>query len=186
MSDSPRSRLARLLLTHSLRTGTFTLASGETSDVYLDVKATSLLGEGALLIGELFWEKLLQLGQRPTAVGGLTLGSDPLVTATSIAAFQNGESLAAIIVRKQTKDHGTRKALEFPPTLKRGDQVVAIDDVVTSGASTLQAIEAMRDAGFEIHHALCVVDREASGRQALADAGVTLHSLFTLQELRQD
>ena len=186
MSDSPRSRLAELLRTHSLRTGTFTLASGEISDIYLDVKATSLLGEGADLIGTLFWEALLELPHLPAAVGGLTLGSDPLVTATSIAAFHRGNPLAAIIVRKATKDHGTRKALEYPPTLKPGDLVVAVDDVVTSGASTLQAIEAIRNAGFLIDHALCVVDRQASGRKALADAGVQLHSLFTLQELRQD
>jgi len=183
MNDATRATLARLLTTHSVRTGHFRLASGETSSVYVDVKATSLTGEGGWLIGQALYEAALTLEPAPSAIGGLTLGADPLVTATSIAAHQAGHKLDAIIVRKAPKSHGTEQYLEHPPTLAAGSPVVAVDDVVTSGASTLQAIEALRLAGFVVEHALTVVDRQSGGREALAKVGVTLHALFTIDEL---
>lgn len=185
MSDLERAQLAELLCTHSLREGRFELASGEVSDIYVDVKATSLTGRGADLIGGLFCDIITSLVPRPKAIGGLTLGADPLVTAAALNAFHRGLDLDAIIVRKQIKSHGTSQAVEAPPTLDAGDAVVAVDDVVTTGASTLAVIASMRKAGFVVDHALCVVDRQAQGAQALLAEGVTLHSLFTLQELRE-
>ncbi|WP_158542341.1 orotate phosphoribosyltransferase [Lujinxingia litoralis] len=178
-----RATLARLLTAHSVRTGHFRLASGKISPVYVDVKATSLTGEGGWLIGQALFELSQTLTPPPRAIGGLTLGADPLVTATSIAAHQRGHTLDAIIVRKAPKSHGTERYLESPPTLPAGSPVVAVDDVVTSGASTIQAIEALRQAGFQVDHALAVVDRQAGGREALASLGITLHALFTLDEL---
>lgn len=185
MTPSLRSRLAQLLATHSLRIGEFTLSSGEISDVYLDVKSTSLTGEGAHLIGRLLWELASGLSPAPAAIGGLTLGADPLVTAVSLAAYDKGESLHAVIVRKETKAHGTQRFLECPPALDGGDSIVAVDDVITTGGSTITAIERMRDAGFIVDHAICVVDRQAGGREALANLNVELHALFTLDELRE-
>lgn len=181
-----RNRLGELLKEYSLRFGHFTLSGGETSDVYLDVKSTSLLGEGAFLLGELLVDELVALERWPRGVGGLTLGADPLVAAMGISAYRRELDLAAVICRKEVKGHGMQRALEHPPTLGPGDQIVAIDDVVTSGVSTLQAVQAMRGAGFEIQDALCVVDREAGGREALEREGVRLHALFTLNELRQE
>lgn len=183
MSSSSRSELARLLRTHSVRRGQFELSSGQTSDVYVDVKATSLTGGGADLIGRLLWELIEDLSPRPRAIGGLTLGADPLVTAVALTAHRLGAELEAVIVRKESKGHGTGRAIEAPPILEQGARIVAVDDVITTGGSTLAAIESMREAGFVVDQAICVVDREASGRQALADAGVTLHALFTLAEL---
>lgn len=180
-----RERLATLLKKHSLRQGQFVLASGEKSSIYLDVKSTSLLGEGAALIGDLLLDTLESLPEKPSAVGGLTLGADPLVTAMVIAAYGREIDLAAIICRKGAKSHGTKRAMEHPPTLMAGDKVVAIDDVITSGASTLQAIEIMRTGGFEINAALCVVDRNAGGREALEAEGVEVHALFTLDDLTE-
>lgn len=181
-----RSRLAELLTTHSLRQGQFTLSSGEISDIYLDVKSTSLLGEGAYLIGKLLWEHIADWSPLPEAIGGLTLGSDPLVTAVSLHAFHQGSSLSAVIVRKEAKGHGTERFLEYPPVLTSGARIVAVDDVITTGGSTITAIERMREAGFVVEDALCVVDREAGGEEALNDIDVALHSLFTLSELRKD
>ena len=135
-SSADRARLAELLRTYSVRTGSFTLASGATSNVYCDVKKTSLTGEGAALIGRGLLALTRAANPGAAAVGGLTLGADPLVTATSIAAFQAGDPLAAIIVRKAAKDHGTSQALEVPAGVPDGAHVVAVDDVVTTTIAT--------------------------------------------------
>lgn len=184
--SSSRPELAALLTQHSVRTGTFTLASGATSDIYCDVKKTALLGRGANLIGHHLHALARDADADAVAVGGLTLGADPLVTAISIAAHQADDDLCAIIVRKEAKDHGTRRAIEMPLHLKRGDRVVAVDDTITTGGSTLKAVEALRQAGFIVEHAICVVDREQGGHAHLATHGVRLHALYTLEELRPD
>jgi orotate phosphoribosyltransferase len=180
-----RQRLAQLLRTHAVRSGQFTLSSGAESDLYVDVKATSLTGEGASLIGSLLWDTMRAVDPDALAAGGLTLGADPLVTALSLAAFADGKEIAAILVRKESKGHGTDRFLEAPPTLPKGARVVVIDDVITTAGSTLQALHRLRAEGFVVDHALCVVDREAGGLEALAHEGVTLHALFDLKELRK-
>ena len=184
-NDDARSRLARLLQTNSIKTGTFTLASGKTSDIYCDVKKTDLTGEGALLCGAGLHALIKDASPNAHGAGGLTLGADPLVTAISIAAHLEGASLDAIIVRKQPKDHGTKRPVEAPPTLPDDAVVVAVDDTITTGGSTLKAIDALREAGYTVEHAVCVVDRQEGGRENLSAAGVTMHALFTLDELRQ-
>ncbi len=183
LPDPDRARLASLLRAHSVRTGTFTLASGESSNIYCDVKKTSLTGEGAALIGRGLLGLTRAVAPDAGAVGGLTLGADPLVTATSIAAHLAGDALGAIIVRKAAKGHGTTQALEIPAGIHDGAEVVAVDDVVTTAGSTLIAIEALRAAGFTVRHAVCVVDRGAGGAAKLAEHGVSLHALFELSEL---
>ena len=182
MTDA-RRRLADQLRDLSLREGTFTLTSGKTASVYIDVRKTALTGRGARAIGEHLWGLVQTHCPTARAIGGMTLGADPLVTAVAIAAFDAGADFDAIIVRKEPKGHGLGKYLVLPDHLGEGDEVVAVDDTMTTGGSTVDAIERLRDAGFVVRHALCVVDREAGARERLADAGVALHSLFTLSEL---
>jgi orotate phosphoribosyltransferase len=177
-----RERLAALLREHSLEEGSFTLSSGKSASVYIDSKRTVLSGEGAFLAGRLLWELITPLDDI-AGVGGLTLGADPLVTSIAIAAHADSRDIGAIIVRKESKGHGTDNYLEMPTTLDADDRIVAVDDVITTGGSTIDAIEKMRDQGFVIEHAVCLVDREDIGAQALSDVGVELHPLFTLSQL---
>lgn len=183
MANEAADPLAALLLEHSVKTGEFVLASGERSDVYVDVRKTSLIGRGALLIGQ----RLHQLGRKfapdATGVGGLTLGADPVVTAICCAAAQAGDDWGGVLVRKKAKSHGTQGWLEFAGNLSETDELLVVDDVITTAGSTIKAIERLRDFGFVIRHALCVVDRLAGGREALSGVNVELHSLFTIEEL---
>ncbi|MFU8804332.1 MAG: orotate phosphoribosyltransferase [Bradymonadaceae bacterium] len=181
-STTDRDRLAALLREHSVKTGEFRLASGKTSSIYVNVKSSSLLGEGADLMGRGLWELACTAAPGFDAVGGLTLGADPLVTAIAIAGHQQGSRAASIIVRKTPKEHGTMQYLEMPAGLNPGDCVVAVDDVITSGGSTITAIERLREAGFVVNHAVCVVDRLSSGEASLEAIGVALHSLYRLDE----
>lgn len=174
--------LVALLLERSVQFGDFTLASGVKSNIYIDVRKTALTGDGALAIGEHFVDMATRIAPAAAAFGGLTLGADPLVTACAIASSLRGGNAAAVIVRKDVKQHGTQSRLEAPP-LAAGAEIVAVDDVVTTAGSTMVAIEALRDAGFRVDHAFCVVDREAGGREALEAIGVSLHAVVTLSEL---
>jgi orotate phosphoribosyltransferase len=177
-----RGRLRQFALEH----GEFELSSGGITSVYVDVRQVSLTGRGAALIGGAFWQKICQLAPDARAVGGMTLGADPLVTATSLAADADDQPLDGILVRKASKSHGTGQQLEAPDLLEPGDTVVAVEDTVTTGNSTLEAVEQLREAGFDVDHALCVVDREAGGRDNLASHDIQLHPLFTLSELTDD
>lgn len=183
-SSTERAALLELILTHAVMRGDFALASGQRSDIYCDIKQVSLRPEGAWLVGRALFMAAQHAQPEAVAVGGLTLGADPLVTAISLASYMAQHPLAAMIVRKQAKGHGTTRAVEAPKTIERGASVVAVDDVITTGGSTIQAIESLREAGFVVEHAVCVVDRLAGGRENLAALGVTLHSLYTLDDLR--
>lgn len=177
--------LKELIKEQSIAFGDFVLASGQKSDVYIDIRKTSLHPKGAYLIGKAFSELIFENWPDAKGVGGLTLGADPLVTATSIVAYLDNHSLGALIVRKDAKSHGTRRAIESPGILEPGDHVIVVDDVVTSGGSTLQAVHALREAGFIVKHALAVVDRQAGAEQNLSAHGITLQSLFIFPELVQ-
>lgn len=174
--------LRQLVADRALQHGEFELSSGGTTSVYVDIRQISLTGRGAALIGAAFWERIRQLQPDAVAVGGMTLGADPLITATTLAAHEDDRDLSGIIVRKSHKRHGTEERVEAPDLLEEGTKVVAIDDTVTTGNSTADAVEQMRASGFSIDHALCVVDREAGARDNLGDLGVELHSLFRLSE----
>jgi len=175
--------LLQLLLERSVKFGEFTLASGATSNIYVDVRQTALTGDGALAIGQAFLDQMATHAPEASACGGLTLGADPLVTATSVAAYLQGSVIDAIIVRKDAKEHGTARAIEVPLRVRQGAEVVVVDDVITTAGSTMKAVQALRDAGFVVKTALCVVDREAGGTQALLKEGVSLFPLFTLSQL---
>ncbi|MEJ2218461.1 MAG: orotate phosphoribosyltransferase [Gemmatimonadota bacterium] len=184
MASDDRTRLKSVLLERSLRRGDFTLAGGAHSSYYVDARTTTMSGVGQVLIGRLGLAALDEAGWRPRAIGGLTLGADPVAYAIAHAATLDDRQLDAFTVRKQAKDHGTGRRIEGG--LAAGSTVVVTEDVVTTGGSALQAIEALERAGATVLGVLAVVDREQGGRQRLADAGYGLVALFTASELLAD
>lgn len=174
-----RDELLQHLLTHSFKTGDFTLASGRKSKYYINGKMTTLDARGAYLIARNFLAMIAD--DVPDAVGGLTLGADPIVGSMLSLAGLEDLPLRGFIVRKQSKDHGTKSLVEG--SLHAGERVVVVEDVVTTGGSSLQAIAAVREIGCEVRKVLAVVDREEGGRQSLAGAGCALEAIFTANEL---
>jgi orotate phosphoribosyltransferase len=175
-----RSRLLELLRTRAFQEREVTLSSGLKSNFYIDCKQVSLHAEGALLIGELFHFVIEQVASDAVAVGGLTLGADPLATATSVCSHLAGQPRDAFIVRKEPKGHGTNQWVESAG-LPAGAKVVIVEDVVTTGASTLRAIERARAAGLVVLHAVGLVDRLEGGREAVV-AETPLTTLFTRRD----
>lgn len=178
---TPHDRLISLLAERSVRRGTFTLASGKQSSVYVDARLTTMSPEGLATIGPLGLERIRAAGLDPDAVGGLTLGADPVAYAIAYASALAGSPLHAFTVRKEAKVYGTGKLIEGPFT--PGDRVVIIEDVITTGGSALRAIDAVRAAGGIIIGVLAVVDREEGGQEALAAAGVPIVALTTASEV---
>jgi len=170
------------MLAHkSFRLGEFKLSSGATSDYYVDCRTTTLDAKGSRLTGEVFLEEIRQRGWKPRAVGGLTMGADPIVVAISVVS---GE-LHGFLVRKAEKQHGTGQRIEG--FREKGARVVIVDDVCTTGASTIQAIEAAREFGFEVGGVMCLVEREeAKGRPNVekAAAPAPFVSIFTANDVR--
>jgi orotate phosphoribosyltransferase len=178
-----RQRLIEILLRRSLRFGQFTLSSGQTSSYYIDVRRTSLDAEGAAAIGRLVWARYADdIGAgRITAVGGLTLGADPVVIATLLEARARGHALDAFLVRKAPKGHGALNLIEG--NLVSGARALVVEDVCTSGESALQAARAARAAGAIVERAWCVVDRKAGGADALAAEGIELTACLDVRAL---
>jgi orotate phosphoribosyltransferase len=172
-----RLRLLQLLREKAFQEREVTLSSGLVSNFYIDCRKVSLDPEGATLIGELFHMLVDEVAPQAVAVGGPTLGADPLATATSIASFHAGRPRAAFIVRKEPKTHGTSQWVESTP-LPAGAPVVVVEDTITTGGSMLRAIERVRLAGMTVIHALAIVDRLDGGREAIT-AEVPLVTLFT-------
>jgi orotate phosphoribosyltransferase len=174
-----RDELMDRLVERSLQKGEFTLASGKKSSYYFNGKLTTLDARGAYLISRVFLAMLSD--DVPDAVGGLTLGADPIVGSMLALAGMEDLDLKGFIVRKATKEHGTKSLVEGP--LAEGDSVVIIEDVVTTGGSSMQAIAAVREMGCEVKKVLAVVDREEGGKANLAGQGIQLDSIFTAREL---
>lgn len=179
-----RERLLELLRVNAFQEREVVLSSGRTSNFYIDCKQVSLDAEGATLIGALFHAAINELAPNAVAVGGLTLGADPLATATSVTSFQQGRPRAAFLVRKEPKAHGTNQWIEST-RLPAGAEVVILEDVVTTGASTLRAIERARLAGLHVVHALGLVDRLEGGREAVIEQ-TPLTTLFTRRDFLPD
>jgi orotate phosphoribosyltransferase len=180
---SSRQDLLRLLAYKSFRLGEFKLSSGGTSDYYIDCRTTTLDAKGARLTGEVFFDEIRQRGWRAQAIGGLTMGADPIVVAVSVVS---GE-LHGFLVRKAEKQHGTGQRIEG--FREKGARVVIVDDVCTTGASTVQAIEAAREFGFEIVGVMCLVEREeAKGRPSVEKAATPAPfvSIFTARDVRAE
>jgi orotate phosphoribosyltransferase len=199
MSDV-RQQLLTLLSQQSFRLGQFKLSSGGTSDYYIDCRATTLHAEGARLTARVFLDEIERRNWRPRAIGGLTMGADPIVVSvamlsaqeahlrwTDVAVIPEQEWIHGFLVRKSEKAHGTGQRVEG--FREKGARVVIVDDVCTTGASTVQAIEAAMQFGFEIVGVMCLVEREeAGGRPAVESAagGVPFVSIFTASEVRAE
>jgi orotate phosphoribosyltransferase len=178
-----RQDLLRLLAHKSFRLGEFKLSSGGTSDYYIDCRTTTLDAKGSRLTGEVFFDEIRQRGWKAQAIGGLTMGADPIVVAVSVVS---GE-LHGFLVRKAEKQHGTGQRIEG--FREKDARVVIVDDVCTTGASTVQAIEAAREFGFKVAGVMCLVEREeAKGRTSVekAAAPAPFVSIFTASEVRAE
>lgn len=178
-----RGRLLQLLREKSFRYSPdqpFKLVSGRVSPYYIDCRPTTHSAEGLFLIGEILWERLRDL--EVAAVGGLTMGADPMAHAVALTSFLKARPVNAFSVRKSPKEHGTGGLVVGD--VKPGDKVVILEDVITTGASTLKAIVAARDFGLEVVRVLILVDRQEGGREAVAAVAPQVQALFTLEELK--
>lgn len=183
MSDpDPKRELLEILRAKSYRAGKVVLSSGKESDFYIDCKQTSLSAEGARLCGSLFFGLVREVFPHARAVGGPTLGADPLVSAVAVISAQVGQPLQAFIIRKEPKGHGTAAWIEGMNNLQVGDPVVILEDVVTTGASTLRSIERAEGAGLKVVGVAVLVDRREGGREAIEAKGFAFHSLFVRQD----
>jgi orotate phosphoribosyltransferase len=178
-SADQRQRLLQLLAERAYRHGSFTLASGRSSDHYVNCKPVSLSGEGLALLSA----RMLELVEpEAVAVAGLTLGADPLVSGVAQAAALTGRPLDALIVRKEAKGHGTGAWLEGPMPAA-GSRITVLEDVVTTGGSSLKAVKQLREAGYTVERVVTIVDRQEGGLEAMTAAGLELQSLFLLEEV---
>lgn len=178
-----KTRLKELLLKLSYEQREVVLASGRKSHFYFDGKQTSLHPEGAYLLGALFFDLLSQIHPSVEAVGGPTLGADPLVCAVSLTSRERNAPWPAFIIRKEPKQHGTQAWIEGEKNLRPGMRVAILEDVITTGKSSLEAAQKALDAGLKVVCIAAVIDREEGGREAIERAGYRLETLFTKSEL---
>lgn len=174
-------RLLLLLAERSARRGHFTLASGRQSTLYIDARLTTMSPDGLALIGPLALDLLGQTSWNVSAIGGLTLGADPVSYAIAYASASTDHPLRAFTIRKEVKGHGTGKLIEGP--FREGDRVAVIEDVITTGGSALRAIEAIRAAGGLVAGVLALVDREEGGREAILAAGLPVVTLVQARDI---
>jgi orotate phosphoribosyltransferase len=179
-----RQELLSLIREKSYEERPVTLASGKKSNFYVDGKQTALHPRGAELIGRLFFARLASFGE-VEGVGGLTLGADPLATATSVISALEGQGIPAFIVRKEPKGHGTQSWIEGKKNLRPGAPVVLLEDVVTTGGSSLKAVERVEAEGFQVVGVLALVDRQEGGRETIEGRGYRFEALFTKEQVRQ-
>ncbi len=180
--STAKQELLELLAQKSFRLGEFKLSSGSTSDYYIDCRTTTLDARGAQLTGQVFFDEIREQGWEADAVGGLTMGADPIVVAIAVTSG----TMHGFLVRKAEKQHGTGRRIEG--FSENGARVVIVDDVCTTGASTIEAIQVAREAGFEVVGAMCLVERQdAHGRPAVekAAAPATFISIFTASDVRR-
>jgi orotate phosphoribosyltransferase len=181
--STARQELLEMVAKKSFHLGEFRLSSGGTSDYYIDCRTTTLDARGAQITGEVFLEEIRKQRWEPEAIGGLTMGADPIVVAVAVTSGK----MHGFLVRKAEKQHGTGQRIEG--FREKGARVVIVDDVCTTGSSTVQAIEAARDFGFEIVGAMCLVEREeAHGRPNVekAAAPAPFIAIFTANDVRKE
>ncbi|MFY9907649.1 MAG: orotate phosphoribosyltransferase [Terriglobales bacterium] len=181
--STARQELLEMLAQKSFRLGDFQLSSGGRSDYYIDCRTTTLDARGAQLVGEVFLDQIREQGWEADAIGGLTMGADPIVVAVAVTSGK----MHGFLVRKAEKQHGTGQRIEG--FREKGARVVIVDDVCTTGSSTVQAIEAARSFGFEILGVMCLVERQdAHGRPNVEKAAAPANfiSIFTAIDVRKE
>jgi orotate phosphoribosyltransferase len=182
-----KQKLVEYIKKHSFKksaTPIFKLSSGNVSNFYFDLKKTTYSPEGQYLVGNLVFDKIKELGLKPKAIGGLTMGADPIATATAYCSYLKGEPVAALVIRKEPKAHGTASQVEGD--VSKGDDVIIIDDVVTTGGSTIKAIEAAKNAGLNIIAVIILLDRcEFNGRQNIEKLGYPVYPILTIKDFIQ-
>lgn len=180
-TDALRQFLLDLIVKFAYVEGDFTLSSGAKSSYYINCKQVTLRAEGALALGRSLFQLL---PKDTTAVAGLTLGADPMVSAVSVVSAYENYPIPALIIRKKPKGHGTRAYIEGP-VLKEGAKVVVLEDVVTTGGSALTAVERLQDAGYEVSQILSLVDRKQGGGELYQSKGIKFQALFSIEEIQQ-
>ena len=172
-------QLKQLVKQDAVRFGKFILSSGKESDIYVDLRKVTLNPAGATIIGDLAYEIIKD--RKVDAVGGMSVGADPIAVATSLAAYRDGREIMAFLVRKTQKAHGTQNVIEGP--VKEGLRALVVEDVITTGASTIAAIERIKEAGMAIDMVVAVFDRCEGGREAIEALGYEVRSLLTRHDL---
>lgn len=162
------------------------LSSGKKSNFYIDCRQVTLHHEGGFLVGSLIYDMLLTGGRKVEAVGGMTLGADPIVSSVSVIAHLKGSPLNGFLIRKEAKGHGTASRIEGTKNLSPGMAVAILEDVVTTGGSTLKSIDAALSFGLEVARVIAIVDRNEGGKEALKNAGYELESLFLKEEIEEE
>lgn len=181
-----RQQLKKILREKSYRQGVFKLSSGKESDFYIDGKQTTLSAEGAYLCGKLLFELIRRQPVKIEAVGGMTLGADPIVTAVSLVSYLEKAPIPAFIVRKESKKHGTEAYLEGQSNLPDQATVALVEDVVTTGGTLLKVIERVEAQGYKVGLVATIVDRLEGGAEALAAKGYRLEAIFDRHSLLAD
>ncbi|MBE9064179.1 orotate phosphoribosyltransferase [cf. Phormidesmis sp. LEGE 11477] len=175
-----RQRLLELICQVAYKEGNFTLSSGQESDYYINGKQVTLHAQGGLMVARILLD---MLPDGTVGVGGLTLGADPMVSAVSIAGAYEGKPVTPLIIRKEAKGHGTQAYIEGP-ALPEGSAVVILEDVVTTGASAMKAVERLRAAGYVVNEILSLVDRQQGGRALYEAAGLSFRPIFTIEQIK--
>tara|TARA_B100000902_G_scaffold15895_1_gene19073 strand:+ start:812 stop:1357 length:546 start_codon:yes stop_codon:yes gene_type:complete len=175
-----KEELLNLLKENAYKKGEFKLSSGKTSEHYVNCKPVTLTGRGLTLISMMMLEHV-----ETKVVAGLTLGADPLVSGVAVCSALDMRLINALIVRKEPKGHGTGAWIEGPE-FPEGTEVTVLEDVVTTGGSSIKAVEKLRDAGYKVNRIVTIVDRQEGGERAIIDAGLELRSLFTIDDLCQE
>ncbi len=179
-----KTRLLRLLEELSYEDRQVTLTSGKTSSFYVDGKQTTLHAEGSFLTGSLVLECIRSAPTPIKAVGGLSMGADPIATAVSLLSWLSGPPVHAFYIRKEPKGHGKNLWIEGNKNLAAGDAVAIVEDVVTTGGSLLKAVERARDYGLQVIQVITLLDRLEGGAELLAENGFQLQALFTINDIR--
>ena len=177
-----KKRLIELILEKAFKFSpepAFKLVSGKMSNYYFNCKAVTLHPEGMHLIGNIIFEMIK--GQLPKGIGGLTLGADPIACAVAYTSYLKGAPIEAFVIRKSAKSHGTMQWIEGD--VKRGDRVVIVDDVITTGRSTIEAINKAKEAGLDIVKVMALIDRQEGGRENIESLGFALEAVITREEV---
>ncbi len=184
---SERNRLKELIIKHAIKRGDFILASGKRSNYYIDMREVTLHPEGIYLVGKLLYNAIKEKrkeGIDIKAIGGVTLGGDPIVSSTAVLSYLEKDPLVPFIIRKEPKSHGTGQWIEGAGNLKNGMVTVILEDVVTTGGSSLKAVKISREHGLDVRGVFAIVDREEGGREAIEKEDLFFIPLFSIKELK--